>query len=216
VESNQQALQLVLDAVLGAGFEPGEQVALGLDVAATELFQDGRYVLARDNATYTADEMVALYERLVAEFPIVSIEDGLSEDDWDGWFALTERLGDRVQLVGDDLFVTNPARLARGIEDGAANSILIKLNQIGTVTETLNTIETARRNGYTAVVSHRSGETEDTTIADLAVGSGAGQIKTGAPARSERVAKYNQVLRIEEELGSTAVYAGRSAFPALA
>jgi enolase len=215
VETNREPLELIATAIERAGYALGDQVALGLDVAATELYRDGRYHLTREDRVYTADEMIALYERLIDEFPILSIEDGLSEDDWEGWYTLTERLGDRVQLVGDDLFVTNPARLSRGIEEGAANSILIKLNQIGTVTETLSTIETARRNSYTAVVSHRSGETEDSTIADLAVGSSVGQIKTGAPARGERTAKYNQLLRIEENLGAGALYAGRSAFAAL-
>jgi enolase len=215
VSSNREALELLMAAIEQAGYRPGEQIALALDVAATELYQDGLYHLPREEASLTADELIGRYERLIADFPILSIEDGLAEDDWEGWYALTERLGERVQLVGDDLFVTNPERLEQGIDEGAANSILIKLNQIGTVTETLDTIETARRNSYTAVISHRSGETEDTTIADLAVGSGAGQIKTGAPARSERVAKYNQLLRIEEQLGAGAVYAGRTAFAAL-
>lgn len=215
VQTNREPLELIVEAIQRAGYEPGAQIALGLDPAATELYRDGRYHLFREGRSLSSEEMIAFYERLIAEFPILSIEDGLAEDDWDGWYALTEHLGDRVQLVGDDLFVTNPTRLARGIDEGAANSILIKVNQIGTVTEALTTIETARRNGYTAVISHRSGETEDTTIADLAVGVNAGQIKTGAPARSERVAKYNQLLRIEEDLGAGAVYAGRSAFAAL-
>ena len=215
VQSNREALELLMAAIERAGYQPGEQIGLGLDVAATELFEDSHYRLAREGLTLTADELINLYEGLIEDFPILSIEDGLAEDDWEGWYRLTERLGERIQLVGDDLFVTNPERLERGIDEGAANSILIKLNQIGTLTETLNTIESARRNGYTAVISHRSGETEDTTIADLAVGSQAGQIKTGAPARSERVAKYNQLLRIEEQLGAGAVYAGRTAFAAL-
>jgi enolase 1/2/3 len=215
VESNRAPLELIVEAVQQAGYEPGDQVALALDVAATELYRDGRYHLEREGRSCTGDEMIELYERLLSEFPIIAIEDGLAEDDWDGWRTLTDRLGERVQLVGDDLFVTNPARLAQGIEADAANSILIKLNQIGTATEALDTIEAARREGYTTVISHRSGETEDTTIADLAVGSNAGQIKTGAPARSERVAKYNQLLRIEEDLGASAIYAGRSAFAAL-
>jgi enolase len=215
VQNNREPLELIVEAIQQAGYRPGDEIALGLDVAATELYRDGRYHLVRENSFKTAEEMITLYESLVTDFPIISIEDGLAEDDWEGWYALTERLGERVQLVGDDLFVTNPQRLSRGIEEGIANSILIKLNQIGTVTETLTTIETARRNDYTAVISHRSGETEDTTIADLAVGSNAGQIKTGAPARSERVAKYNQLLRIEEELGAGAIYAGPGAFAAL-
>jgi enolase len=215
VGSNREPLELIVEAIQLAGYQPAEQIALALDVAATELYRDGRYHLERENTVMTGQEMIALYEQLITDFPILSIEDGLAEDDWDNWCDLTDQLGERVQLVGDDLFATNPSRLSRGIEQGAANSILIKLNQIGTVSETLETIDTARRNGYTAVVSHRSGETEDTTIADLAVGSNAGQIKTGAPARSERVAKYNQLLRIEEYLGTGAMYAGRSAFAAL-
>jgi enolase len=215
VATNREPLQLISDAVEQAGYEAGKDVALSLDVAATELYRDGRYHLERENRVCTADEMIELYERLISEFPIISIEDGLAEDDWDGWRLLTDRLSRRVQLVGDDLFVTNPARLDEGIRAGAANSILIKPNQIGTLTETLQTMEAARRKGYTAIISHRSGETEDTTIADLAVGSNVGQIKTGAPARSERVAKYNQLLRIEEDLGASAMYPGRSAFAAL-
>jgi enolase len=215
VHNNREPLDLIMEAIRQAGYEPGEQISLALDPAATEFYRDGRYHLERENATKTGEEMIALYERLIADFPILSIEDGLAEDDWDTWCAMTDRLGERIQLVGDDLFVTNPERLSRGIDEGAANSILIKLNQIGTVTETLETIDTARRNGYTAVISHRSGETEDTTIADLAVGANAGQIKTGAPARSERVAKYNQVLRIEEDLGPAAMYAGVAAFAPL-
>ena len=215
VPSNREPLELIVEAIRGAGYAPGEQIALALDPAASEFYRDGRYQLTREDRAYTAEELIGLYERLVDEFPIISIEDGLAEDDWEGWYRLTQRLGDRIQLVGDDLFATNPARLTRGIDQETANSILIKVNQIGTITETLTTIETAHREGYTAVISHRSGETEDTTIADLAVGTNAGQIKTGAPARSERVAKYNQLLRIEEELGASALYAGRSAFAAL-
>ena len=213
--SNREPLELIVEAIRNAGYAPGEQIALALDVAATELYRDGRYELAREGRTLSAEELIGLYEQLIDEFPIISIEDGLAEDDWQGWFALTERLGDRVQLVGDDLVVTSSARLDRGIEEDVANSILIKVNQVGTVTETLGTVETARRNGYTAVMSHRSGETEDTTIADLTVATNVGQIKTGAPARGERTAKYNQLLRIEEELGSSALYAGRGAFAAL-
>ena len=215
VQNNREPLDLIVKAIELAGYRAGEHVALALDPAASEFYRDGRYHLKTEDTTRTADEMIELYAQLIADFPILSIEDGLAEDDWEGWYALTERLGERVQLVGDDIFVTSPARLARGIDEGVANSILIKLNQIGTVTEALDTIETARRDGYTAVVSHRSGETEDTTIADLVVGSNSGQIKTGAPARSERVAKYNQLLRIEEDLGAGAIYAGRSAFAAL-
>ena len=181
-------------------------------MAATELFRDGRYRLEREGASYTSAELIDLYERLVNDYPIVSIEDGLAEDDWAGWQLLTSRLGRRVQLVGDDLFVTNTERLARGIAEGSANAILVKVNQIGTVTETLQAMETARAAGFAAVISHRSGETEDTTIADLAVGTNAGQIKTGAPARGERINKYNQLLRIEEELGASARYAGHDAF----
>ncbi|MBI4493463.1 MAG: phosphopyruvate hydratase [Chloroflexi bacterium] len=210
--TNERAVELILEAIERAGYRPGEHVLLGLDVAASELYENGRYVLAREGKSLTAQELVDLYERWAARYPIISIEDGLAEDDWEGWKLLTERLGGRVQLVGDDVFVTQVARLARGISQGVANSILIKVNQIGTVTETLEAIETARRAGYTTVISHRSGETEDTTIADLAVAVNAGQIKTGAPARGERIAKYNQLLRIEEQLGSAARYPERSAF----
>jgi enolase len=212
---NRAPLELILEAIETAGYKPGDDVALGLDVAATELFQDGVYVLEREGARKTAAEMVTLYESLVSSYPIISIEDGLSEDDWDGWKVLTERLGERVQLVGDDLFVTNVTRLRRGIDEDIANSILVKVNQIGTISETLEAVGMALSAGFGAVMSHRSGETEDTTIADLAVGTGVGQIKTGAPARSERVAKYNQLLRIEEELGLAAVYAGRAPYDAI-
>ena len=200
-----------LEAIETAGYKPGDDIALGLDVAATELYRDGVYVLEREGVSKTAAEMVAYYEGLVGSYPILSIEDGLSEDDWDGWKLLTERLGERVQLVGDDLFVTNAERLARGIREGVGTAILVKPNQIGTLTETLDVIELAASNGYGRVVSHRSGETEDTTIADLVVATNAGQIKTGAPARGERTAKYNRLLRIEEELGEQARYAGASA-----
>jgi enolase len=210
--SNRAALEVIMAGVERAGYRPGEQVAMALDVAATELFEDGAYRLAREGTTLSGGELVELYERLCAEYPIVSIEDGVSEDDWQTWVLLTQRLGSRVQLVGDDLFVTNAQRFQRGIDAGAANAILIKVNQIGSVTETLEAIQMARSAGYASVISHRSGETEDTTIADLAVGTNAGQIKTGAPARGERVNKYNQLLRIEEELGSAARYAGREAF----
>jgi enolase 1/2/3 len=209
---NRAPLDLIVEAIEKAGYKPGDDIALGLDVAATELYHDGVYVLEREGISKSAAEMVAYYEGLVASYPILSIEDGLSEDDWDGWKLLTERLGERVQLVGDDLFVTNVKRLRRGIDEDIANSILVKVNQIGTITETLEAVGMALSAGFTAVMSHRSGETEDTTIADLAVGTGVGQIKTGAPARSERVAKYNQLLRIEEELGLAAVYAGRAPF----
>jgi enolase len=212
LKTNRDALEIIVQAIERAGYRPGEQIALALDVAATELYENGRYRLAREGATMTGREMVAMYERLSADYPIVSIEDGLDEDDWEGWRLLAERLGRRVQLVGDDLFVTNTERLRRGIESGAANSILVKVNQIGTVTETLGAVEMAHAAGFTAVISHRSAETEDTTISDLAVGTNAGQIKTGAPARGERVNKYNQLLRIEEQLGESARYAGRGAF----
>jgi enolase len=209
---NRAPLDLIIEAIETAGYKPGDDIALGLDVAATELYRDGLYVLEREGVSKTAAEMVAYYEALVSSYPILSLEDGLSEDDWEGWKLLTQRLGERVQLVGDDLFVTNVKRLRKGIDEDIANSILVKVNQIGTITETLEAVGMALAAGFTAVMSHRSGETEDTTIADLAVGTGVGQIKTGAPARSERVAKYNQLLRIEEELGLAAVYAGRAPF----
>ena len=210
--NNRAPLELILEAIQTAGYAPGTDVALALDVAATELYRDGSYVLEREGTSKSAAEMIELYESLVDAYPIVSIEDGLAEDDWDGWRLLTQRLGGRVQLVGDDLFVTNVERLRRGIQEEVANSILIKVNQIGTVSETLAAVGMALSAGLTAIMSHRSGETEDTTIADLAVGTNVGQIKAGAPARSERVAKYNQLLRIEEELGVAAAYAGRAAF----
>jgi enolase len=210
--SNKDALEVIVSAIEQAGYKAGEQVLLAIDAAATEFYQDGKYVLAREGLTLTSAEMVDLYSRWVDRYPIISLEDGLAEDDWDGWRLLTERLGDRIQLVGDDLFVTNTERLARGIQEKCGNSILIKVNQIGTLTETLAAIEMAKRAGFTAVVSHRSGETEDTTIADIVVGTNAGQIKTGAPCRSERVAKYNRLLRIDEELDDTALYLGREAF----
>src|SRR5207249_2195554 len=203
-------LKLIVEAIRAAGYREGDDVALAIDAAASEFFNDSTYRLAGEGRTLTAAQLVDLYESWVGRYPIVSIEDGMAEDDWDGWKLLTERVGDRVQLVGDDLFVTNPTRLRQGIERGVANSILIKLNQIGTLTETLAAIEAARSARYSAVISHRSGETEDTTIADLAVATGAGMIKTGAPARSERVAKYNRLLAIEAELGSSARYAGRT------
>ncbi len=211
LESNEDALLCIVDAIQRAGYIPGDDVALALDVAATELYENGVYNLAGEGLKKTADEMIDYYEGLIERYPIVSIEDGLDEDDWEGWSRMVERLGDRVQLVGDDLFVTNPERLARGIKEKCANSILIKLNQIGTLTETLDAIEMAKRAGFTAVVSHRSGETEDVTLAHVAVAVNAGMIKTGAPARTERVAKYNELLRIEEELGESAVYRGRKA-----
>ena len=215
LRSNAEAIEVILEAVNAAGYKPGADVYLALDAAASSFFKDGRYLLAaEEKPEKDAEQMIRYYEALVAQYPIVSIEDGLDENDWKGWEALTKSLGARVQLVGDDLFVTNPKLLARGIETKVGNSILIKLNQIGTLTETLATIGAARRAGYTAVVSHRSGETEDVTIADLAVGLNVGQIKTGAPARSERVAKYNQLLRIEDELGEDACYRGLGVFPA--
>ncbi|WP_347490188.1 phosphopyruvate hydratase [Desulfoscipio sp. XC116] len=210
--SNEEALAVLVEAVEAAGYRPGDDVALAIDAAATEFYQDGKYVLAGEGVSYTAAEMIDFYARLAEKYPIISIEDGLAEDDWDGWKKLTERIGDKVQIVGDDLFVTNTERLARGIASDTANSILIKLNQIGTITETLAAIEMARQAGYTAVVSHRSGETEDSTIADLVVGINAGQIKTGAPSRTDRVVKYNQLLRIEEELAGTALFKGRRVF----
>jgi enolase len=206
--SNEEALDVIVEAIRKAGYKPGEEVFLGLDVAATELLQDGGYHFRSGGIVRTSDEMIDFYGGLIERYPIVSIEDGLAEDDWDGWHRMTQRLGKKIQLVGDDIFATNQERLKRGIELGVANAILIKVNQIGTLTETLETVEEARRAGYKAVISHRSGETEDTTIADLAVAINAGQIKTGAPSRTDRVAKYNQLLRIEEELGSAASYAG--------
>ena len=210
--SNRDALEVIVAAIESAGYEPGSDIFLGLDPAASEFYTNGKYELAREGRTLTASEMVGLYEQWVGEYPIITIEDGLAEDDWAGWAELTQRLGKRVQLVGDDLFVTNTERLARGIREGVGNSILIKLNQIGTLTETLAAIEMAAHAGYTSVISHRSGETEDTTIADLAVATNAGQIKTGAPARSERVAKYNRLMAIEAALGPAARYASFSAF----
>jgi enolase len=209
--TNREALDLIAEAIQKAGFTLGDDIALALDVAATEFFGDGHYTF--EGASKSAAELVDYYAELVASYPIVSIEDPLSEDDWDGWAAMTTRLGSKVQIVGDDLFVTNPERLARGVAAGAANALLVKVNQIGTLTETLDAVTLAHRSGYKAMMSHRSGETEDTTIADLAVAVDCGQIKTGAPARSERVAKYNQLLRIEEELDAAARYAGASAFP---
>jgi enolase len=213
LENNEAPLKLLVEAIEKAGYRPGEQVAIALDPAASEFFKDGAYVLEGEGGRRLAPaQMVEYYAGLVDRYPIVSIEDGLAEDDWEGWSLITKRLGGRIQLVGDDIFVTNIERLARGIREGVANSILIKLNQIGTVSETLSAIEMAHRAGYTAVISHRSGETEDVTIADLAVGTNAGQIKTGSLCRTDRVAKYNQLLRIEEELGPSAVYPGRAAF----
>ncbi|MFF0445561.1 phosphopyruvate hydratase [Streptomyces sp. NPDC004609] len=211
LDSNRAALDLILEAVKEAGYAPGRDIALALDVAASEFYKDGVYEF--EGKSRSAAEMTEYYEELAAAYPLVSIEDPLFEDDWAGWKVLTDRLGSKVQIVGDDLFVTNPERLARGIEDGAANALLVKVNQIGSLTETLDAVELAQRSGFKCMMSHRSGETEDVTIADLAVATNCGQIKTGAPARSERVAKYNQLLRIEEILDDAAVYAGRSAFP---
>jgi enolase len=212
LQSNEEALAALIEAIGAAGYTPGEQVAIAMDPATSELYRDGSYALEHEGRTLSADELAGYWAELAERYPIVSIEDGMAEEDWDGWKALTERLGDRVQLVGDDLFVTNTERLKRGIDTGVANSILIKVNQIGTLTETLAAVTMARENGYTAVMSHRSGETEDVTISDLAVATGCGQIKTGAPSRSDRVAKYNQLLRIEEALGADARYPGRSVF----
>lgn len=210
--SNEEALQVICEAIKEAGLEPGKDIMLAIDAASSEFYKDGKYELAGEGKTKTAAEMVDFYEELVNKYPIISIEDGLAEEDWDGWKVLTERLGKKVQLVGDDLFVTNTERLSKGITNDTANAILIKVNQIGTLTETFDAIEMAKRAGYTCVISHRSGETEDATIADIAVAVNAGQIKTGAPARSERVAKYNQLLRIEDLLAETAQYRGRDVF----
>ncbi|MEX2107418.1 MAG: phosphopyruvate hydratase [Solirubrobacterales bacterium] len=212
LDSNEAALQAVLAGVEAAGYEPGADVFIALDPATSEVYEGGAYVLEHEGRSLTSEEMAAYWEDACSRYPIVSIEDGMDEEDWEGWKLLTERLGERVQLVGDDLFVTNPERLRRGIELGVGNSILVKVNQIGTLTETLEAIRVAREAGYTAVISHRSGETEDTTIADLAVATGAGQIKTGAPSRSDRVAKYNRLLRIEEDLGADARFPGLQAF----
>lgn len=211
LDSNRAALDLILEAIEKAGFKPGKDIALAMDVAATEFHSDGKY--AFEGKKLSAAEMITYYKGLVGSYPLVSIEDPLSEDDWDGWADITRELGSRVQIVGDDLFVTNPLRLARGIAADTANALLVKVNQIGTLTETLDAVAMAHRAGYRTMMSHRSGETEDTTIADLAVAAECGQIKTGAPARSERVAKYNQLLRIEAELGESARYDGRGAFP---
>jgi len=210
--SNEEALQMLVAGIEAAGYVPGDDVAIALDPAASEVFADGAYVLEHEGRTLSAEELAGYWAELAGRYPIVSIEDGMDEEDWAGWKALTDRLGERFQLVGDDLFVTNTERLRRGIEEGVANSILVKVNQIGTLTETLDAMRTAGEAGYSAVMSHRSGETEDVTIADLAVATGCGQIKTGAPSRTDRVAKYNQLLRIEEQLGPDATYPGRAAF----
>jgi enolase len=215
LKSNAEAIELLLEAITAAGYKPGTQVALALDVASSEFYEDGEYVFKKsDGRRRSRDEMVRLYEDWARQYPILSIEDGFAEDDWEGWRMMTQTLGKKIQLVGDDLFVTNKVRLQRGIDSGVANSILVKVNQIGSLTETLETMTVAKAAGYTTVMSHRSGETEDVTIADLAVATNAGQIKTGAPCRGERTAKYNQLLRIEEELGKRAVYAGKGAFRA--
>ena len=210
--SNEDALKMLVAGIEAAGYSPGADVAIALDPAASELYQQGAYVLEHEGRTLSADELASYWADLVARYPIVSIEDGMDEEDWSGWATLTERLGEHTQLVGDDVFVTNTERLRRGIVSGVGNSILIKVNQIGTLSETLDAIAMAREAGYSAVMSHRSGETEDVTIADLAVATGCGQIKTGAPSRSDRVAKYNQLLRIEEQLGADAEFPGRSVF----
>jgi enolase len=214
LESNEAALAAVIEGIEAAGYTPGEEIAIALDPATSELYSDGVYDLKEEGRKLSSEEMAAYWEDIASRYPVLSIEDGMDENDWDGWKALTDRIGDRVQLVGDDLFVTSPERLRDGISRGVANSILVKVNQIGTLTETLEAVRIAREAGYTAVMSHRSGETEDTTIADLAVATGCGQIKTGAPSRSDRVAKYNQLLRIEEALGADGEYPGRSAFRA--
>jgi enolase len=216
LKTNAEAIQVILEAIQAAGYQAGEQIYLGMDPAATEIFEDGvTYNLKRESRRLSGIEMVDFYAEWVNKYPILSIEDGLAEDDWKSWKLMTSKLGGKIQIVGDDLFVTNTQRIARGLKEGAANSVLIKLNQIGTLTETLAAVRMAQRAGWTAVVSHRSGETEDATIADLVVATNAGQIKTGAPCRSDRIAKYNQLLRIEEELGESAVYAGKSAFAQL-
>jgi enolase len=212
LSSNEEALKMLVAGIEAAGYRPGEDVAIALDPAASEIYHDGAYVLEHEGRTLSAAELTDYWADLAGRYPIVSLEDGMDEEDWDGWRVLTERLGSSLQLVGDDIFVTNTERLRRGIESGVGNSILIKVNQIGTLTETLQAVAMARDAGYTAVMSHRSGETEDVTIADLAVATGCGQIKTGAPSRSDRVAKYNQLLRIEEQLGGDARFLGRSAF----
>ncbi|MFD2617771.1 phosphopyruvate hydratase [Terrilactibacillus laevilacticus] len=210
--SNEEAIQTIIEAIEAAGYKPGDQVKIAMDVASSELYKDGKYEFKGEGITRTSDEMIEFYRELLQKYPIVSIEDGLDENDWEGWKKLTSELGDQVQLVGDDLFVTNTDKLAEGIEKGIGNSILIKVNQIGTLTETFNAIEMAKRAGYTAIVSHRSGETEDTTLADIAVATNAGQLKTGAPSRTDRVAKYNQLIRIADELGEQGKYAGKTAF----
>jgi len=212
LKSNEEAIMVILEAIEKAGYKPGKDILIALDVAATELYKGGKYELKGEGKTYTSAEFVAYYQQLCDKYPIISIEDGLSEDDWDGWKLMSDKLGKKIQIVGDDLFVTNTERLSRGIKEGCANSILVKVNQIGTLTETLAAIEMAKQAGYTAVISHRSGETEDSTIADLAVAVNAGQIKTGSASRTDRIAKYNQLLRIEEELGAASIFKGRDSF----
>ncbi|RMD59880.1 MAG: phosphopyruvate hydratase [Nitrospirae bacterium] len=212
LKSNEEALSIIMEAIDAAGYKAGEDLLLALDVASSELYKDGKYVFEGEGKSYTSDELIDYYESLVNKYPIISIEDGMDQNDWDGWRALTERLGSKIQLVGDDIFVTNPAILSEGIKKGVANSILVKVNQIGTLTETLDAVEMAKRAGYTAVISHRSGETEDTTIADIAVALNAGQIKTGSTSRSDRTSKYNRLLRIQEELGSVATFKGKEVF----
>jgi len=212
--TNEAAIEIILEAIKRAGYTPGKDISIAIDAAASEFYKDGKYVLATENRSLTSEEMVAFYENWVAKFPIISIEDGLAEDDWSGWNLMTKKLGKKIQIVGDDLFVTNIKRLEKGINEKAGNSILIKLNQIGTVSETIDAIDMAKKAGFTAVVSHRSGETEDSTIADFVVGLGTGQIKTGSLCRSERVAKYNQLLRIEESLGTKALFLGKKSLKA--
>jgi enolase len=213
LKSNEEAVETILEAIVKAGYKPGKDISIALDPAASEFYANGKYVFKKsDGSKKSSAQMVEFYADWVKKYPIISIEDGLAEDDWQGWKLMTEKLGDKIQLVGDDLFVTNTKRLARGIKEGITNSILIKLNQIGTLSETLEAIEMAKRAGYTAVVSHRSGETEDSTIADLVVATGTGQIKTGSASRTDRVCKYNQLLRIEETLGKTAIFPGKQAF----
>jgi enolase len=212
LQSSEEAIQLIVEAIEKAGYKPGKDIFITLDPAASELYKEGKYILSREGAIRTSDEMIDYYTELVDKYPIISIEDGLAEDDWEGWKKLTKKLGNKIQIVGDDLYVTDKARLIKGIKLSASNSILIKLNQIGTLSETLDTIETAKKAGFTSVISHRSGETEDTTIADLAVATNVGQIKTGSLCRTERIAKYNQLLRIEEQLGDSAVYRGKAVF----
>jgi enolase len=215
LESNEAAIEVILEAIRAAGYTPGEQVMIAIDPAASEIYEDGKYHLKKEGRSLTGAEMVDFYTRLIDTYPIISIEEGLAEDDWDAWVLMTERLASRIQIVGDDLLVTNTRRIQHALDVGACNSLLMKVNQIGTLTESMAAVDLAQRHGWTTVISHRSGETEDTTIADLAVALNLGQIKTGAPARSERVAKYNQLLRIEEELGARAVYPGRAAFSSI-